>query len=283
MFGTVKPIPDELKVKEYALYRGIYCGLCRAQGKCAGGLCRLTLSYDLVFLALTAMALNGDQVVLKARRCLAHPLKKRPMAELGNTLFRCARASALLTHYQVKDDCGDERGSHRLLAHLTLPITATMRRRAMQGEEMQELDQAICASLEQLSRIEQEGCASADRAADAFGDTLEAVFCHAVAGEKEKRLAAVIGRHIGRWIYLVDALEDWEEDVRNGRYNPFSAEGKPQPEVALTALTGELIRVEQAVNLMEFNDPSLENILKNIMYLGLPARAKAAVEGKKTK
>jgi len=56
----------------------------------------------------------------------------------------------------------------------------------------------------------------------------------------------------------------------------------PEKESALTALTGELMRAEQAVDLMEFTDPSLENIIKNIIYLGLPARAEKAAEGKQT-
>ena len=48
MFGYIKPHSPELKVREDAYYRGVYCGLCRAMGRCTGCLSRFTLSYDFV-------------------------------------------------------------------------------------------------------------------------------------------------------------------------------------------------------------------------------------------
>jgi hypothetical protein len=30
MFGYVRPYRDELKVKDYELYRAVYCGLCHS-------------------------------------------------------------------------------------------------------------------------------------------------------------------------------------------------------------------------------------------------------------
>lgn len=54
MFGYVRPYKDEMKVREYEQYKGIYCGLCRALGKEYGIFTRLTLSYDCTFFAAAA-------------------------------------------------------------------------------------------------------------------------------------------------------------------------------------------------------------------------------------
>ena len=51
MFGYIKPLTPELRIREHECYRAYYCGLCRAMGKCTGQCSRMTLSYDFVFLA----------------------------------------------------------------------------------------------------------------------------------------------------------------------------------------------------------------------------------------
>lgn len=49
MFGFVKPLVPELKVKDSDFYRSVYCGLCRSMSKHTGGISAFTLSYDMTF------------------------------------------------------------------------------------------------------------------------------------------------------------------------------------------------------------------------------------------
>ena len=79
MFGYVKPDIPELKVKDNELYKATYCGLCKTMGKCTGCISRLTLNYDFVFLALVRMVLENVKGNVRMRRCMLHPLKKRPV------------------------------------------------------------------------------------------------------------------------------------------------------------------------------------------------------------
>ena len=58
MFGYIRIAKPELKVKEYEMYKAIYCSLCRELGRSYGFLSRLTLSYDFTFLALLNMSLK---------------------------------------------------------------------------------------------------------------------------------------------------------------------------------------------------------------------------------
>ena len=93
MFGYIKPVPAELKVREYELYRSVYCGLCGALGRNTTCVSRLTLSYDFVFLAIVRMALIGETGSLERRRCLAHPTKKRAVLTDAKQLDYCAKVS----------------------------------------------------------------------------------------------------------------------------------------------------------------------------------------------
>ena len=77
MFGYVKPMIPELKVKENELYKGTYCGLCRTMGKSTGCLSKLTLNYDFAYLALVRVVLEKRKATVKMRRCPVHPFKKK--------------------------------------------------------------------------------------------------------------------------------------------------------------------------------------------------------------
>ena len=59
MFGYIRILQPELKIREYECYRGIYCGLCRQMGKCTGQCSRLTLRYDAAAMVCLRMAARG--------------------------------------------------------------------------------------------------------------------------------------------------------------------------------------------------------------------------------
>ena len=107
MFGYIKPMTEELKVRENELYKSVYCGLCSAMGEHICTSNRLTLSYDIVFLALVRCCVTGENIHIEKKRCMAHPLKPRNRAYIPETLRYCARVSALLTYYNVRDDIED--------------------------------------------------------------------------------------------------------------------------------------------------------------------------------
>ena len=96
MFGYIKPYVPELKVAEYEKYRAAYCGLCVCIGRATGQLSRMTLSYDLVFLAAVRMVLEGITPEFKPMRCLVHPLKNRLVMLENPALMYAARISAVL-------------------------------------------------------------------------------------------------------------------------------------------------------------------------------------------
>ena len=49
MYGYVRPDKGELRVREYELFRAVYCGLCQALRERYGFLSRFAVNYDMTF------------------------------------------------------------------------------------------------------------------------------------------------------------------------------------------------------------------------------------------
>ena len=271
MFGYVKAHKPELKIREYDTYCGAYCGLCRAMKKTTGALSCLTLNYDFVFLCLVRSVLEGEEMKTEYKRCIVHPLKKRPTLSLTPTLTYCAKASAALTYSKARDDVADSTRGKAIALSVVFPFFKYLKKRACATA----LDDVIASKLEILTKLEKEGCASLDAPASIFGELLGEVFSSGLDGSK-KTLAYEIGYHTGKFIYVADAADDYQSDLKSGSYNPivltysdgFSKENKQSIK---TALCLELTRLEAAVELMDFSShKDAEGIIKNIIYLGMP-------------
>ena len=284
MFGYVKTYTPEMKVADYEYYRGAYCGLCRSMGKCTGQCSRMTLSYDFAFLVLIRLSLKNETVSFKRRRCIAHPLRRRSMMERNAELDYCSYAAALLTYHKLLDDISDESGKKKLVALLARPTVSIMRRRAIRRGGLEALDRVIADRLHALSEFERSGEVSVDTPADIFGELLCEIVGFGIEGNAGK-IARNIGYHVGRWIYITDALDDHAEDVKRERYNPFAllyGKAIDESEAALIAdaLKCELCDAESAIDLIDFGDRvRLENIIRNVFYLGMPRTVETVLSG----
>ena len=286
MQGYIRPYAPELRLRDYQYYRGVYCGLCRSMGKCTGQCSRMSLSYDFVFLALTRLALlqgnpseqNEDRSVhFERRRCLVHPLRRRLSLERGAVTDYVACAAAVLNHQKLLDDCTDEHGIKKWRARALLPAFRAFCRRA--EHRYDGLRERIEPHMRSLSQMESQKLASADQPADAFGAVLGELFAYGL-DESSARVAHHIGHHVGRWLYLIDAIDDYEEDITHGRYNPLyclygEATLSEQAKASLkTALCVDLERAADALDLIEprpeLCGEELLPLLYHILTVALP-------------
>ena len=274
MLGYVKTDSQELRMREYQYYRALYCGLCHRMGKCTGNCSRMTLSYDFVFLAAVRLSLTGEKPTINKQRCLLHPLRPRPTAQTCEALDYCADASALLVYHKLLDDLHDETGLKKARALLMRPFLSVAFRRAKWRHP--KLNDAIATYLKRLSDMENEPTEflGADTLAEQFGLLMGEVFAEGLESS-DARIAANMGRAVGHWIYLVDAADDFDEDRKRNRFNPYRKLFGDTPSDAdwenlRNALTAHLIRAEQSLSLIDnYPTPELREILSNILYLGL--------------
>lgn len=273
MFGYVKPWLPELRVREEATYRALYCGLCRTMKRTVGRLSTLSLSYDFVFFLICRLRIAGQTPTATPRRCPLHPIRRRPMIDAGGIGEIAARISALLTYDQLRDDLRDRGAKRRLRARLLLPIFSRARRRA----NLPDLDAEFRRCLDSLDAIERANNPSADAAAETFGELLGAAFAYGLDGD-DARILYEIGRHTGRFIYVADAAEDYDDDRRRKNYNPLvtANEGRDltgeEKNALHTSLLLELTGLERAVALLPPKRDDLSEITDNILYIGLVRR-----------
>ena len=262
MFGYIRPLECELKVREQAEYRGIYCGLCKSIGRRYGQLERLTLSYDCAFLALTLMAINGDAKFTRGNCGPRIYRGKRPIADASPTLDYAADVNVLLAWYKAADDAVDEKSTKAATARVALRRAYSKAARANP-----ELDRQIGESMKRLHELEHEGCREVDEPSNAFGKLLSAVILNApTLPDSERTAAQWMYYNLGKWIYLIDAWDDREKDEKNGNYNPFLLANMPveQAEFLLNITRGE---AQKGYDLLTLNQSS--GLLDNIMRLGL--------------
>lgn len=290
MFGYVRPLTGELKVAEYERYRGVYCGLCRSMGRVTGQISRLTLSYDMVLLASVRMILDGTVPEFQPMRCAAHPMNRRAVLCDNDALRFTAAVSAVLAAAKNRDDLTDESGAAKIRPILLKPLMDSLAARG--GKLLPDgVRDTMTSMLGQLHELEAENCDSADRAAMVFGELLGYAFSLGLEAEK-RDTAYRIGFSAGRFIYLCDALEDLPEDAVKKRYNPLLAgwgelaltDGRVSPMVAGSVRTAANIDLEplgEAAEELDARHP-LTPIVKNIVYLGLPAAMERICAGKRT-
>ena len=278
MIGYIRTDAPELRLRDSECYRAVYCGLCRQMGKCTGQCSRLSLSYDFAFLAVFRMALTNETLELQKKRCLVHPMKKRNSVVGSPSLAYCADASAILTYHKCRDDVTDEKGLKKLRARAASGFFCTAYRRAKHRHP--ELDATVSSLLQELRVYENDPTAppSADAPAAIFANLMGAVLSAGLDGT-EARIATAFGRAIGHWIYLIDAADDYRDDLASGSFNPFVrlfGDGMTQENAESIAISLKryLADAENAFLLIDsFPTPEIREILCNVLYLGLPKAA----------
>lgn len=290
MFGYIRPLAAELRVKEYAYYRSVYCGVCKSMEKTVSPLLSMTLRYDYVLLVMVRMLLSGETGSMQAARCLANPFRKKTALSDSETLRYTSRAAALLTHYGVLDNITDEHGIKRLAYRLLSHPTASMRKKALRHDPaLAPLDASMQKQLAALSAMEQAGEISPDAAAEPFGHLLGEMFSHGLDGAAA-RIAETVGEAVGRCIYLIDAADDAPEDEASDAYNPFvrqaSAEGIPVRDYLQT----HRARIENAILLScqtayrallladGYESHPAWPCIENLLQLGIPHTAKQVLD-----
>ncbi len=277
MFGYVKPVVKELLVKEHEFYKAAYCGICRSMKKHTGALSISTITYDSVFLALVRMAyIPDDELGSSMRRCIAHPMKKKCMLNDNSAIEYTARAFAILSYYKMRDDLTDEGVGKRMLVSAARPVLSSARSKA----GLTDLAQIVRDRLEKISEIERKREPGIDSPAGLFGELLGEIFAYGFSGS-DRTVLYECGYHLGRYVYIADAIDDYNKDREKNKYNPFvisyggadlTLENKQNVKSALLI---ECSRLENAVNLIPFeNKITIENIVRNIIYLGLVDRIK---------
>ena len=260
MFGYVTGNWGELTKEQQDRYRSVYCGICRDIRLQSSKISRMGLSYDMAFLALLLMSLYEPEEETGGSACLLHPVKHRPWVD--NEYIRySADMNVALAYYNFLDDWQDDgKLSARVMVQAMgkdyPPIAQRYPRQC----------QAIEQCLKRLSALEKENCPNPDRPASVFGDLMAELMVY-----REDMWAPTLrelGSALGRFIYLLDGVLDYDRDEKKGKYNPFLAMGKGKApdrwEEYLVLTMGRCAQAFERLPLVQ--DKAL---LDNILYSGV--------------
>jgi hypothetical protein len=297
MLGYVTPEKGELKLREFEVYGAYYCGICRSVGARYGQIPRLLLSYDFVFLAMLLASVFDEPDALSPFRCLVHPMKKRTAAEISPAIEYAADMMLLSAYYKLRDDRLDDRSLRGFAGGLLLRGAFHSIR-----EKYPDKSRELGECLRELDRLEKERCDSFDRAAEPFARFMGEMLDYdgpAWAAQPQKHGDGLryafrrIGYNLGKWIYLIDAYDDAEEDLRRSSYNPLilchgygRAENTGESAALFRKRIEESTRLSATLYLSEISElaallPMKKNkdILENIIYMGLLRRTEEIVSG----
>ncbi len=265
MLGYIKAYKPELRIKEWEVYKAVYCSLCKQMGKRYGFLTRFTLSYDFTFLSLLNMALAENTCSLKKGRCVCNPLKKCTYCKGSDgELSFPAAASVIMVYYNIRDNVDDERGVRRLFYRFLSLLFKRSHKNA--AADFPEVEKIVKAYVERQAELEKTGKGDMDAAAAPTSEALSRLFPLCSQNANDKRALERLGYCLGRFIYLADALSDMAEDKKKNRYNPLLCyvDGVERAERNVYMCIHEAINAFELINIRQF-----KNILGNIIYMGL--------------
>ncbi|MCF0119996.1 MAG: hypothetical protein HUJ65_00035, partial [Oscillospiraceae bacterium] len=217
MFGYIRPLRDELKVREYDMFRSLYCALCHTLKDEYGLASSFILNFEFVYLAMLLWE-SDEKPEFEQRRCLASPCRKKRCCKASSALTRAAGCSVILAWWKMRDTISDSGFIKSLGARLACTSLRHAYRKA--SSDFPEFSENTGRLLSELSDLEKVGCASLDEAADKFALILAAA-ADDTGDNVKRRILRELLYHTGRWIYIIDALDDLTDDVRSGSFNPI--------------------------------------------------------------
>lgn len=265
MFGYIAINKAEMKFKDYDIYHSYYCGLCKVLKRNYGIRGQMTLTFDMTFLIILLTGLYEPETKTEAIRCAAHPFEKH-ISRTNELTDYAAAVNLILSYYKCKDDWDDE---HKKKSYAAAKLLAP--KMNVMKERYPEKISIVSSGLKKLSMLEKHDEQNADIMAGIFGEIMAELFVF--RHDEWEAALRKIGFFLGKFIYLMDAYEDVEKDIKTGNYNPLKQIFPNNPDFAdncrelLTMMMAECSREFERLPILLYAD-----ILRNILYSGVWCR-----------
>ena len=268
MFGYIAPVLSALNEDQKQRYRSVYCGVCHALRGLSGPAGRSLLSNDLTFLAILLNSLYEPDTESGAARCAVHPVRSHPYQVSAMTRY-AAEMNILLSWYKFRDQWMDDhtlsgRAGQRWLQKKAAEISLRHPAQA----------QAVESALSQLWAAEKQENPPVDLLCNLSGAMLGTVFVPDPRDHWAEHLWGV-GAGLGRFVYWMDAWEDYDADRRRHRFNPLVS-CHSRPDYESFCLQGmELFLAETAAHFEVLPLEKDLDLLRNVLYSGVWQRYRA--------
>ncbi len=278
MFGYISPDTPYLFKKDETLYKSLYCGLCKGIGAGCGLAARTALTYDVAFMSALVHNIKGEDVKIERARCFLHLIKKRPIAAVDETTVALGCVNTALAYFKLCDDKadGDKKGILRHLYKKGYKKTL---------KKFPEIAEIIKRQTEEQAKLEKANCVVIDMAAEPSANMLRDI-SKVVLKEFSNAATENLFYAIGKWVYLIDALDDYDKDVKKGKYNVLfnvygekcKAEAVKKGEKELTFIF-DILFAEMRDNLFKIKFNFNHDLTDNIILRGIPLKTRTLFYG----
>lgn len=296
VFGYVRICKPQMKICEYEVYQSVYCTLCRHLGRKLGLPARLLLNYDYTFLTMVMIALDDEQPQFVRGRCVFNPTKRCGNCATHDAAFEYTSAlTAIMFYHKLRDNINDSSGGKRFLWKAFMPYAAHVRRKAARlcPDEDALVDDYIRRQFEAESSARESGEVIIDALCEPTADVISAMAQKLSQKPSDQTVLKYFGYFLGRWIYLIDALDDLNEDLEDGSFNPLAlkfgltaqdAQDKSENYENARCFGNDSLNlsIAEAIKYYELLDfGEFKPILDNIIYLGVSEAQRTALFPKK--
>ena len=284
IFGYAVPFKPELKFREYDCYKMYYCGVCKSISRNFGQLSRFGLVHETATLALilNLAAQTAGSPVLLHKSCIAHPHKKTNAVIQNEAVDYAAAINVLMVYFKLLDSWQDDRN---VLAKTGSAAIRHAFRKAAKAAPI--AADAVFFSIRALTKLEKEGCSSIDEACEPFASMMSDIFqwkdsdifC---TSPIKMDLLGKIGYNVGKWIYLIDAVSDYQDDLKKKQYNVLinRSEKQQDPPDVKFILEMCLARLAEAWELLieicegesktdNLQENNAKGVIDNLFYIGM--------------
>ncbi|UZW15583.1 DUF5685 family protein [Clostridium pasteurianum] len=219
MFGYVLPLKGELKVKDYEKFKAYYCGLCLSIKKNYGTIPRLAVNYDMTFVAILLDALESEPCKIHSGNCIAHPLQKKNFIINNSALDYASFLNVALAYFKLTDDVKDDKSKVSSLSAFFLKNYFKKFPKKLKVHS-----NFIREKLNELYKLEDsQSKVSIDELSHPFAELTAFVLSSYPKLKEHKDILYTLGYNLGKWIYIIDAFDDLEEDMRKGKFNAVAS------------------------------------------------------------
>lgn len=265
-------------MREYYTYKSVYCALCKQLGKDYGVFSRMILNYDCTFFALFGFALSEDKPVISHGRCCCNPLKRCDYCSNNmGTLSQASALSVISMYYKVKDNLVDKGALAKLKSFLVYPFAAHWHRKA--SKKYPQIEDMVSEMLSAQLTAEKDLNCKIDKAAEPSAQMFSKAMMLFAKNDTDRLIYSQFGYFFGKWVYLMDAIDDYEKDLKAKNFNPLLTSGmlNGKKENERNKYLNEVLNqyTAQAKSAYDLIKPERFNgILDNVINYGLPMMQK---------
>lgn len=279
MFGYITPLKMELKVREFEYFRSYYHGLCYSIKNNFGNIPRLTLNYDMTFIGFILDGLSNDTITIKEKRCIKHPTYDIKVIDETSALNYVASLSIIFFNYKLEDNIRDENNTKSKIFNVFL---SPYSKKALTSYS--QVNSIIKSNLDSLSLMENnKSFTTLDEICHPFSDIMASIlknYPYDLNNDSEqlRNNLYTLGYMIGKYIYLMDAFDDIEDDILKSQFNPLSIlynMDKDNYKILLLSILEDLeFNILSCISLLDETMGKIEflkhkDIIENIVKLGM--------------